>query len=197
MSKRSLLIKLNAQSYSDKLSDRRAFKAIVTSLEKKTHKSSKPGIKLIRKYSDVCVLGNYMRAVNNIDSFVLTKKRKKYLINRIKKCDKKELVIFLHINNKVTGNKHLNILILNLQSNEVSRIDPSDPTITTITDRKVKNGIGPFFKSIGFIFKGYDPRSKVIKHGKLCRYAAPAEYIYGSKLNHNILKKFIFDYFNP
>ena len=99
MSKKALLIKLKLQSYSDKLSDRRKFKEIVSALEKKTHKNSKPGIKLIKKYSDACVLGNYMIAINNTDSFVLTKKRKNYLKQQIKKCNKKELVIFLQLFN--------------------------------------------------------------------------------------------------
>ena len=195
MSKKALLIKLKLQSYSDKLSDRRKFKEIVSALEKKTHKNSKPGIKLIKKYSDACVLGNYMRAINYVDNFKLTKKRIKYLGQQIKKCKKKELVIFVHINNKVTGNKHLNILVLNLHSKEVTRIDPSDSKLTNITNKKVKNELVPFFKTMGFNFVGYDKRSKVIKHGKLCRYATPAEYIYGSKLNHSILKKFIINYF--
>ena len=135
-----------------------------------------------------------MRAINGSSKFYLTKKRINYLKRQLKRCKNKEIVIFLHIDNKVTGNKHLNLLVI--KNKKVTRIDPTDSKYTKITDKKVRRELGPFFEKFGLTFTGYDHRSKPMKHGKLCRYAAPAEYIYGRKLNHKILKKFIIEYFS-
>ena len=194
-SKRSLLKQLKLQKYSDKLVDRRKFKKLVIKLENKTQKITSPGIKILTKRGKTCVMSRYLIGKNKKKQFILTTKRIKYLKNKLKKCNFKELVVFLHINNEVTGNKHLNLLIVNLKNKTVSRIDPTDPNFTTITNKKIKKGLNPFFKKLGLTFIGYDHRSKIIKHGKLCRYAGPAEYIYGRRLNHKILKKFIIDYF--
>lgn len=191
--KKDLLQQLKNQNYNAK--DRFAFKEIVTKLEHKTQKISKPGIELLRRDGRSCVMVKYLRAINTKDYFVLTKKRKKYLSRQILSCKKEELVIFLHITNRVTGNKHLNLLIINFKNKTVSRIDPTSSRITTITKKKVKKELVPFFKQFGLRFIGYDDRSKVIKHGKLCRYAGPAEYIYGKKLNYSLLKRFIVSYF--
>jgi hypothetical protein len=88
----------------------------------------------------------------------------------------------------------LNLLVI--KNKKVTRIDPSYSSHTKLTDKKVKKELGPFFEKFGLTFTGYDHRSKPMKHGKLCRYAAPAEYIYGRRLNHKILKKFIIEYFS-
>jgi hypothetical protein len=127
-------------------------------------------------------------AINNINSFKLIKKS-------LSKCKKKELVIFVHIHNRVTGNEHLNLLIVNTKTKRVTRIDPTSSKTSKITEKKVKKELNKYFKKFGYKYLGYDRRSKIIKHGKLCRYAAPAEYIYGKRLNHNILKKIIINYF--
>jgi hypothetical protein len=191
--KKDLLQQLKDQMYSVK--DRFAFKEIVTKLENKTQKISKPGIELLKRDGRSCVMVKYLRATNTKEAFVLTKKRKKYLSRQILSCKKEELVIFFHITNRVTGNKHLNLLIVNFKNKTVSRIDPTSSNYTKITDRKVKKELIPFFKKFGLQFIGYDYRSKVIKHGKLCRYTGPAEYIYGQKLNYKLLKQFIISYF--
>jgi len=193
--KKDLLKELKLQKYTSNKKDRLAFKNIVSLLEKKTHKISKPGLKILRKRGKSCVT-NYFRAINEKNQFRLVRKNIKYLKRRLKTCKHKEIVIFLHIKNKVTDKSHLNLIIINTLTKKVTRIDPTSPIHTTITDKKVKKELIPFFKKFGLTFTGYDYRSKVIKHGKLCRYAAPAEYIYGRKLNHRILKKFIINYFS-
>ena len=182
---------LKKQRYSANLEDRRKFKALVTLAENKTRKISRPGIKLIQKYKKnvSCVRKKYWVAENNLNSFKLIKKNNNF------NCKKKELVIFLHIHNKVTGNEHLNLLIVNTITKKVTRIDPTSSRTSKIKEKNVKKELFPFFKKFGYRYSGYDHRSKVIKHGKLCRYAGPAEYIYGRKLNHRILKKFIINYF--
>ena len=193
--KKDLLKELKLQKYSSKKKDRLAFKAIVNKLEKKNYKITRPGYKILKKQKKACVITKYMIAVTEKKRFRLIKFNLKLIKNQIKKCKSKELIVFLHIRNKVNKNKHLNLLILNLKTKKVTRIDPSSPIRTKITIKKVKKELVPFFKKIGFQFTGYDDRSKVIKHGKLCRYAAPAEYIYGKKTNYKILKKVIIDYF--
>jgi len=194
--KKDLLKKLKLQKYTSKKKDRLAFKKIVSQLEKKTNKISKPGLKILKKYGKSCIVSKYLIGINKKNKFVIVKKHLEYIRRALKRCKKKELVIFLHIHNKVTGNEHLNLLIVNTVTKKVTRIDPTSPIHTTITDKKVKKELIPFFKKLGLTFTGYDNRSKVIKHGKLCRYAAPAEYIYGHKLNHKILKKFVINYFS-
>jgi hypothetical protein len=187
---RKIIHLLQKQKYTSKLSDRRKFKKLVTLMERKTNKISKPGIKILTKHGKACVRRSYWVAVNNKDSFKLIKKN-----FNLRNCKKPELIIFLHIHNRVTGKEHLNLLIVNLKNKTVSRIDPSSPNGTKITEKKVKKELGKYFKQFGYNYIGLDYRSKVIKHGKLCRYAVPAEYIYGRKLNHRILKKFIINYF--
>jgi len=189
--KKDLLEKLKHQRFTN--NDRLAFKNLVSQLENKTHKISKPGIKILKNHGKTCI-SKYIRAVNEKNKFRLTKKRTNYLKKWLKRCKNKELVIFVHIKNKVTGNNHLNLLIV--KGKKVTRIDPTNPKKTKITNKKVKKELIPFFKKFGLNFVGYDHRSKFINHEKLCRYAAPAEYIYGRKLNHRILKKVIIDYFS-
>ena len=193
--KKDLLKELKLQKYTSNEKDGLAFKNIVSQLEKKTHKISKPGVKILKKYGEPCVIGKYLIGTNKKNKFVVVKKNLEYIRRSLKRCKKKELVIFLHINNKVTGNKHLNLLIVNTVTKKVTRIDPTNARHTTITNKKVKKELIPFFKNLGLTFTGYDHRSKFIKHGKLCRYAAPVEYIYGRKINHKILKKFVINYF--
>jgi hypothetical protein len=192
----SLLTLLKKQPYSKKLSDRKKFKDLVVRLENKTNKISSPGIKILKKNPKACILRKYLITKNTSKKFKINNKNlSTYILNSIKRCKKKELVLFVHIDNYVTGNKHLNLLVINLKTKKITRIDPTSSKTTTITNKKVKKELIPYFKKIGFDFTGYDYRSKIIKHGKLCRFAGPAEYIYGKKLNYNILKKIIVNYF--
>ena len=65
---------LKKQRYSSKLSDRRKFKKLVSLLERKTCKISRPGIKILTKHGKACVRRNYWIATNKKDSFKLVKK---------------------------------------------------------------------------------------------------------------------------
>ena len=65
---------LKNQRYSSNLSDRRKFKKLVTLLEQKTQKISRPGIKILLKHGKACVRRKYWVATNKKDSFKLIKK---------------------------------------------------------------------------------------------------------------------------
>jgi hypothetical protein len=176
--------------------DRSLFKKEVKKLEL-LHKTKKPGISLILKSKKkCCILTDYLSGTNKMNSFIINNGQSKKLKSVLKKCKKPEIVLFLHIYNAIKKKSHLNLLIINTVKGVVTRIDPSDTKLTQITSAKFRKAFKPFFKKFGLKFVGFDKRSKVFKHGGLCRYATPAEYIYGRSINFPKLKKIIKSYFN-
>jgi hypothetical protein len=124
----------------------------------------------------------YMYSVNTKSRFYITRGVK----------IKKNMVIPLHINNKVTGKQHLNLLIVN--NGIVTRIDPSKNR--SIKNKNVTRALVKYFKRFNLQYKGFDKRNKTIKHGGLCRYVTPLVYLYGKSINYRLIKKKIIEYFN-
>jgi hypothetical protein len=119
----------------------------------------------------------------------------KFILNSINRCkdkNKKHIVVPISIKNTITGKKHLNLLILNPNRKYVWRIDPS----YQFFKNKVflKKHIRVFFEELGYKYKGFYPRRTHLRHGKLCKYAAAAEYLFGKSLTHKKLKKIIISY---
>jgi len=151
----------------------------------------KPGIKIIKQHcKGCCVRHRYLMSVNTKRSFKLKSFKK---INLYGKC--KEIVLFLHIDNKVFNKKHLNLLIVNTRTKRVTRIDPSNSKSTKIEPSNVKKELKRYFTTLGYHYMGMDPRSKVIKHHSQCRFAAPYLYIYGKKLTSKKLDKLIKNFY--
>jgi hypothetical protein len=132
-----------------------------------------------------CVLKKFLHSKNTKNRFKITGK----LI--IPKCKKKEIIIPLHINNKIHKKFHLNLLIINIKRGEVTRIEPTSPQVTKINKKFVTKELTNYFKKYNLKYIGIDRRSSYRKHYRLCKYVAPAEYLYGKKLNNIILKKII------
>jgi hypothetical protein len=70
--------------------------------------------------------------------------------------------------------------------------------IIHLTNKKIKDGLEKFFnkRKININYIGFDKKSKFIKHGGLCNYAAPVEYLLGQKTTMGKLKKYIIRYFD-
>lgn len=162
---------------------------------------------------NVCIPDRYMFAVNTKKQFRIDKWRTG--LSFLKNCKKRELIIPLHIDNKITHRYHLNLLILrkkrnNKQNNKqnniwnkkniwnITRIEPTNIRKNKLTNIRIKDGLEIFFnkRKININYLGFDKKSKFIKHGGLCNYAAPVEYLLGRKITINKLKKYIIRYFD-
>lgn len=95
----------------------------------------------------------------------------------------------VHIDNKITGKKHLNIL--QIKGKTVTRFDPSYPLRTHIV--KIDKSLKKYFKKYNLNYRGIDKRNKFMKHGGLCRYITPLLVIHGKKLNYKLAKSKIID----
>jgi hypothetical protein len=126
----------------------------------------------------------YMRAVNNLD---------KFKINTSFKLKKGTKFIPLHIRNNVRGKTHLNLLIIN--GNNVYRIEPSSEKYTKIKEKNVKKALSKFFKKYSMKYRGFYKNSKSIKHGRLCRFVSPLEYLY-KNIRYSQIKREIIKYLN-
>jgi hypothetical protein len=85
-------------------------------------------------------------------------------------------------------------LIINKKEKKVTRLDPSPGRKAKIFNKNVNKGLNDFFKNYGFKFIGFSKKSKIIKHGGMCRFATPLLYTHGKKLTHRILKKTVLNY---
>lgn len=174
-----LLKKLKATKYNKK--NVLKFKHLVFKLES-TRPVRHPYQILLKGHG--CVSKKYMYSVNNKKSFKIIKKFKV----------RDNCIIPLHINNKVTDKKHLNLLIV--KNKKVTRIDVSSQKHTKIKEKNITSSLKRFFSKQGYKYIGMDKRSNIIRHGGLCKYVTPLEYIYGKKINHRIIKKEIIKFFS-
>ena len=115
------------------------------------------------------------------------------ITNKIKINKKKKIFLLpVHINNKVTKNKHLNLLIFNNKKKTITRIEPSDDKRTKIKRKAYKKAVEKAFK--GYTFLGFDKKSSFINHNHQCRFAVPAEYMYGNRVTIKKIKNLIKEY---
>jgi hypothetical protein len=87
---------------------------------------------------------------------------------------------------------HLNILIIDLKTRQVWRIEPNDVNSENI--KRYSNALSSFFKPLGITYSGFYPSSCPIKHGGLCRYVVYAQYLYGKNLSYNNVKNVILQF---
>ena len=188
-----MIIKLVKAPLTDVRKERRAYRRLENKTEKmirQLHKCSiEPPVIAMLKHKKISLSRKYLSCDNEKKTFNVTKKFN--FGNMLEKSNYNLIIIPVHINNRVTGKAHLNILVCNKSKKTIQRIDPSDQQATTITNDKYKKGINKFFKKWSFKYTGFSPKSKIILHGGLCRFATPALFIYGKKLTHPILKKCI------
>ena len=173
--------------------ERRAYRKLENKTEKMIrdlHKCSlEPPVIAMLKHKKISLSRKYLTCNNKKKTFEVSKKFN--FGNMLEKSKYNLIVIPVHINNKITGKAHLNILVCNKSKKTIQRIDPSNQKGTMITDDKYKKGINKFFKKWSFKYTGFSPKSKIILHGGLCRFATPALFLYGKKLTHPILKRCI------
>ena len=87
---------------------------------------------------------------------------------------------------------HLNILIIDLKTRQVWRIEPNDVDSENI--KRYSNALSSFFKPLDITYSGFYPSSCPIKHGGLCRYVVYAQYLYGKNLSYNNVKNVILQF---
>jgi len=133
---------------------------------------------------------------------VLTNFKDKIKINKLNLPNKKncrELVLPVHVNNRVTGNKHLMIFVMKLAKNRITkiyRIDPSNSKRTSITEAKLNRAFKHFKKrNVNYNYAGFHKKSRIFIHKHTCRFATPLLYKYSTKLNNKLYKKKIIEYF--
>ena len=199
MDKFNLFLKLKKHKLSNIKHERKGFKRLARQIEVKCKKIKKkfkikPPLYYVLKGHNVS--DKYLNCVNTKKSF----KCKKFNFNRMIKNAKinpnfdGKILLPVHIKNIIFKKAHLNVLIINTKTKKITRLDPSNEKSSKILNKHVFKGLNKFFKKFGYKFTGYSRKSKTILHGGLCRYASPALYIYGKKLNHQILKKLVLNY---
>ena len=189
-----LIIKMVKAPLTDVRKERRAYRKLENKTEnliRRLHKpcSIEPPVITMLKNKKISLSRKYIICDNKKKTFNVSKK---FNFGNILEKSKYNLIIIpVHINNRVTGKEHLNILVCNKSKKTIQRIDPSNQKGTMIMDDKYKKGINKFFKKWSFKYTGFSPKSKIILHGGLCRFATPALFLYGKKLTHCILKRCI------
>ena len=194
-----MIIKMRKAPLTDVRKERKAYRELERKTEKLIRQLYKcpiePPVIYMLKNKKINLSKKYLTCDNKKKTFNVTKKFN--FGNLLKKSKYNLIIIPVHINNRVTGKAHLNILVCNKSKKTIQRIDPSDQQATTITNDKYKKGINKFFKKWSFKYTGFSPKSKIILHGGLCRFATPALFLYGKKLTHSNLKncviKFLID----
>ena len=195
---KTLFKKLREHPLTDIREERRGFKKLARKIEVKIKKNVdiklKPPIYFILK--DYCVSNKYLNCDNTKYSFKVKKFNFERMLREGEQNPKFDGKILLpvHIENRIFGKAHLNVLIVNTKTKKVTRLDPSREKTSRIYDRNVSIGLNKFFNKRGYEYTGYSKKSKIILHGGLCRYATPALYIHGKKLTHPILKEMVINY---
>ena len=87
---------------------------------------------------------------------------------------------------------HKNLLIVDIPSRQVWRIEPNDVSKQNINN--FENALRAYFKPLNLTFSGFYPETCPIKHGGLCRYVAYAQYIYGKNMTYAKVKEVVLQF---
>ena len=138
------------------------FHRLVKRLEKKI--KIQPIFGLIKNR---CISKKYLISENTKGSFKITRGVN---IKKLIKCKRSnEILIPVHIRNKIHKSFHFNILVINKRTKTVTRIEPTNDKKTKINRQHFTKEMTKYFNKYGLKYKGFDKRSRFINHHRLCR----------------------------
>jgi hypothetical protein len=141
----------------------------------------------------ICIFEKYF-VVNQFSGIVTINAKIDEIKEIIDNCKYSRVIIPMYIRIRETKKigYHLNLLIVDIPSRKVYRIEPNDVSKQNINN--FENALRAFFRPLNLTFSGFYDDTCPIKHGGLCRYVAYAQYIHGKNMTYAKVKEVILQF---